>query len=420
MPQAEPSLASVWTVSSTLPGSSPMMTALPPAATTSSAVWRPIPLLPPTTTSFCPAKTGIDIDRPGSSMLWSLPSSQFMLIRSFLSTGCARGKPAACSRTSLATATPPHAVRTDGVIWARAGDMGPAGLTVWAIGRGEARRYGRTARWSKEAVADELIATARLVEEDRHPCAVSTRSRLLRMRRFRRKTGTVRPPRRAGGQRDGQPEQGELAQGGQVPRLEPAAQRGLRLLRRVDVAAGHPVPQHLRRDVDKLYLVRRPDNRVRHGPPGRGAGDLRHHVAERFQVRDADGGDHVDPRREQVLDVLPPRGVTRAGRVAACKIIHQRDLRAAGQDGAEVYPLNRGAPACHRGRGNNLKTSQQGLGARSAARFDTGCHHIGAVLGAPVAFAEQGAGCAGTQRATQVDAQVPAGGRCPVAGGSAH
>src|SRR5215471_16017245 len=46
MPQAEPSLASVWTVSSTLPGSSPMMTALPPAATTSAAVWRPIPLLP--------------------------------------------------------------------------------------------------------------------------------------------------------------------------------------------------------------------------------------------------------------------------------------------------------------------------------------------------------------------------------------
>jgi hypothetical protein len=33
-----------------------MMTALPPALTTSYAVWRPIPLLPPTTTSFKPAK----------------------------------------------------------------------------------------------------------------------------------------------------------------------------------------------------------------------------------------------------------------------------------------------------------------------------------------------------------------------------
>jgi hypothetical protein len=45
-----------------------MMTARPPAATTSAAVWRPIPLLPPTTTSFCSAKTGLTVGRPGSPM----------------------------------------------------------------------------------------------------------------------------------------------------------------------------------------------------------------------------------------------------------------------------------------------------------------------------------------------------------------
>ncbi len=54
-----------------------MMTALPSAATTSAAVWRPIPLLPPTTTSFCPAKTDMAI-------WWSMPSSQFMVIPRFL------------------------------------------------------------------------------------------------------------------------------------------------------------------------------------------------------------------------------------------------------------------------------------------------------------------------------------------------
>ena len=48
-------------------GSWPMMTAEPPAATTSAAVWRPIPLLPPTTTSFCPANTGMAIGRSVSS-----------------------------------------------------------------------------------------------------------------------------------------------------------------------------------------------------------------------------------------------------------------------------------------------------------------------------------------------------------------
>src|SRR5215472_7506174 len=57
-----------------------MMTALPPAATTSSAVWRPIPLLPPTTTSFCPAKTDMACGRPGPSACWCRPSSQFVLI----------------------------------------------------------------------------------------------------------------------------------------------------------------------------------------------------------------------------------------------------------------------------------------------------------------------------------------------------
>jgi hypothetical protein len=58
----------VWTVSSTFAGSWPMITALPPAATMSVAVWRPTPLLPPTTTSFCPSKTGL-----------SVSSSQFVL-----------------------------------------------------------------------------------------------------------------------------------------------------------------------------------------------------------------------------------------------------------------------------------------------------------------------------------------------------
>jgi hypothetical protein len=55
-----------------------MITALPPAATTSAAVWRPIPLLPPTTTSFCPAKTGVARSR--SSPLSCAGSSQFVVI----------------------------------------------------------------------------------------------------------------------------------------------------------------------------------------------------------------------------------------------------------------------------------------------------------------------------------------------------
>jgi hypothetical protein len=62
----------------TLSGSWPMITALPPAATTSAAVCRPMPLLPPTTTSFCPAKTGAGAIAPLISLL--MPWSQFQFV----------------------------------------------------------------------------------------------------------------------------------------------------------------------------------------------------------------------------------------------------------------------------------------------------------------------------------------------------
>ena len=63
--------------------------------------------------------------------------------------------------------------------------------------------------------------------------------------------------------------------------------------------AGHLLSQHIRRHVHKLDLSRRADQRIRYGLPGRGAGDLLDHVGERFQLPDADGGDHVDSRRKQ-------------------------------------------------------------------------------------------------------------------------
>jgi hypothetical protein len=48
-----------------------------------------------------------------------------------------------------------------------------------------------------------------------------------------------------------------------------------------------------------------------------------------IQVPDTDGGDHVDSRRQQVLDVLPSGAVARAGRVAVREIVYQRHRGAA-------------------------------------------------------------------------------------------
>ena len=89
-----------------------MITALPPAATMSAAVWRPIPLLPPTTASFCPAKTGMAIGRLSCSIPSSMRSSQFMVIARFLCLEVFQRpawapRPASTSSDQLSTATLP-------------------------------------------------------------------------------------------------------------------------------------------------------------------------------------------------------------------------------------------------------------------------------------------------------------------------
>src|ERR1700737_3265676 len=66
--------------------------------------------------------------------------------------------------------------------------------------------------------------------------------------------------------------------------------------------------------------------------------------------------------------------------------------RAAGQRRAEVHLLCQRAPVWDLGGGNDLKTCQEVFGVRPAVRFRARHHHVGAVLRAPAALAEQRAG----------------------------
>ena len=83
-----------------------------------------------------------------------------------------------------------------------------------------------------------------------------------------------------------------------------------------------PFSQRLRRHVHQFDLARGADHRIWHGFPAWNAGDLLHHVAERFQLADANGGDYVNARGEQIPGVLPSPGVTRARHVAVGEIIY--------------------------------------------------------------------------------------------------
>ena len=62
----------------------------------------------------------------------------------------------------------------------------------------------------------------------------------------------------------GDPQQGQLAQGGEVAGPEVVAERGVDLLGRVDVAVGHAAAQRLGAHVDQLDLVGAPHHGVGH------------------------------------------------------------------------------------------------------------------------------------------------------------
>ena len=206
----------------------------------------------------------------------------------------------------------------------------------------------------------------------------------------------------------GQPEQGQLPQGGEVAGAEVVGQRGVDLLRRVDVPVRHPAAQRLRGDVDQFDLVRGPDHGVRHGLPLRHAGDLLDHVVEGFQVLDVDVGDDFDARGQQLLDVLPALGVPRSRHVGMRELVDQRDLGPAGQHGVEVHLLERPAPVGDRGPRDDLQAVQQRGGVRAAVRLHEGHHHVGAALSPPVPLAEHVKGLPGARRRAQVDPELPA------------
>ncbi len=182
----------------------------------------------------------------------------------------------------------------------------------------------------------------------------------------------------------GDPEQGELAQGGEVADPEVVRECGVHLLRLVDVAMGHPAAQRLRGHVDEFDLVGPADHLVRDGLALGDAGDLPDDVVQRFQVLDVDGGDDVDPGGEQFLDVLPALGVPAAGDVGVRQLVHQDDGRAAGERGVEVHLLELGVPVGAVDPRQDLQAVQHALGVAPAVALDEPDHDVGpAFLSAP-------------------------------------
>src|SRR5208282_2038654 len=119
---------------------------------------------------------------------------------------------------------------------------------------------------------------------------------------------------------------------------------------------------------DHFDLVRRPHDRIGDGFPLRRAGDLLDHVVEGFQVLDVDGGDHVNPGIENLLDVLPSLLVARTWDVRVRELIDQGDLRAPGEYGVQVHLLEARAAVLQPGPGDGFDAVEQRAGMRTSVR----------------------------------------------------
>ncbi|SHT88073.1 Uncharacterised protein [Mycobacteroides abscessus subsp. abscessus] len=170
----------------------------------------------------------------------------------------------------------------------------------------------------------------------------------------------------------------------------------------------HSAPQRLRRDVDKLDLFGPAHHCVRHGFALHDPGDLFDDVIQAFQVLHVDGGQHVDPRIQDLVDVLPTLGVSAARHIGVCHLIDEHQGRPALQHGVHVQLIHRCSAVDHLLGWNELQPIEQFGGLTTTVGLYHRGHHIGSAPGPAMRLVEHGEGLAYTGRGPQVDPQRPA------------
>src|SRR5581483_10774217 len=207
----------------------------------------------------------------------------------------------------------------------------------------------------------------------------------------------------------GDPQEGQLPEGGQVSDPEVVGQGDVEALGVVDVAVGQPAPQGLGRHVDQLDLVGGPDEGVGDGLRRGNTGDLLADVGQRLEVGDVERRDDVDAGLEELVDVFPALGVAAAGGVGVGQLVDEHHVGPAGEDGVEVHLLDLGPRDRDAPPGHHRKVTQLGGGAGPAVRLHETGHHVGAALRPPPALAEHGERLAHARRRPEVDPQAAPG-----------
>ena len=107
---------------------------------------------------------------------------------------------------------------------------------------------------------------------------------------------------------------------------------------------------------------------------------------------DVHRGVHIDPRPQQLLDVLIPLGVAAAGGVGVGQLIHQQQLGVAGQGTVQVKLLQGDALVRHGFGGQDLQPLQQRHGLRPGVGLNIAGHHVNPRLLGTVGGLQHGVG----------------------------
>ncbi len=206
----------------------------------------------------------------------------------------------------------------------------------------------------------------------------------------------------------GHPHERELTERAQVPQAEVVAQCGIDLLRRIDVAVGHPSAQGLGRLVDQLDLIRGPNDCVRDRLLLLDPRDLLDDIVHGLEVLDVDGRDHLDAGAQQLFDVLPALRVARSRDVRVRKLIDQCNLRIALQQRVDVHLFERRAAILDPLPGNDLEIAELRGRVHPPVRLDEAHDHVRAPGVTALALVEHREGLPDAGSGSEVDAELPA------------
>ncbi len=260
-----------------------------------------------------------------------------------------------------------------------------------------------TGRDARRAADQRLIlCSSRDTDDDPLPCLPRTLDLVVVHVVLQRLIDPVRDP-----------QERQLAQRAKVAFAEVVRERRVDLLGGIDVAVRHPSPQRERSHVDELHLVGGADDLVGDRLALLHAGDALDDVVQRLQVLHVHGGDHVDPRLEDLVHVLPTFLVARSGDVRVRELVDQHDLRRPGHDRVDVHLLERRVPMSQRAAGHDLEVREALERLRTTVRLDEAHDHVSATLVPAGPLTEHGERLPDAGRVAEVDAERAASHAAP-------